>query len=480
MHKKPQARNRSRQLPVLLAVLGLLVVVNLFSQTDYRFFSLVVKLSVRLGSAPQTRLIVPPVGEVRAKTHWFPVQINAELRSVDLTLLRQTAFSPLLKEGQLPREVQEGASKILLHFLLKQVSLAFLGAALGLYAAGIRSAGKLVTGGLAGILGVLVVTGLVLAAYDLEAFQSPEYEGMIEAAPWLLGLVREALGQVEELGDRVQTLAANLYTALQQLEELGPVGLVEADIMVLHVSDIHNNPVAYNFAAQVIESFGVDVILDTGDLTDWGTALEAEITKRIKQLGLPYIFVSGNHDSPEVVSRLREIPYVVVLGEAVEVEGLKIAGTGDLVAHSYLATPASPEELASLAGDVNRVWAEVEDAERPHIFLVHNHRVAEAIDPGLFPVVAYGHTHQWGVKQVDGTVYSNAGTTGAAGIRGFQGKEPLPYSLSLLYFARDEDGVVRLQAVDGVHVTGLGQSFSLQRTFVEQGRNSGGDVELSP
>ena len=306
MHKKPQARNRSRQLPVLLAVLGLLVVVNLFSQTDYRFFSLVVKLSVRLGSAPQTRLIVPPVGEVRAKTHWFPVQINAELRSVDLTLLRQTAFSPLLKEGQLPREVQEGASKILLHFLLKQVSLAFLGAALGLCAAGIRSAGKLVQADCRNPR-VLVVTGLVLAAYDLEAFQSPEYEGMIEAAPWLLGLVREALGQVEELGDRVQTLAANLYTALQQLEELGPVGLVEADIMVLHVSDIHNNPVAYNFAAQVIESFGVDVILDTGDLTDWGTALEAEITKRIKQLGLPYIFVSGNHDSPEVVSRLREI-----------------------------------------------------------------------------------------------------------------------------------------------------------------------------
>lgn len=116
---------------------------------------------------------------------------------------------------------------------------------------------------------------------------------------------------------------------------------MEADVLVLHVSDIHNNPVAYNFAAQVVESFDVDLILDTGDLTDWGTALEAEITRRIEALGRPYVFVSGNHDSPQVVQRLLETSHAVVLGEPVVIAGLHIAGTGDLVAGSYLPTPAS-------------------------------------------------------------------------------------------------------------------------------------------
>ena len=472
-----RAKNRSRWLPVLFAILGVIAFVNLFSSTDYRFFSVVVNLEVLLGSAPQTRVILPPVGEIRAHTHWLPVQLNAELRSVDLGLLRQTVFSPLLQGGQAPDELQAGASQIIFHFFLKQLFLAFVGAVAGLFLSGVRSATRLVRGGFLGMLLILIAVGLLYATYRPEAFEQVEYEGMIEAAPWILSLVRDALDQVEELGQRVQALAGNLYTALQRLEEMGPLGLVEADVLVLHVSDIHNNPIAFNFAAQVVESFGVDVILDTGDLTDWGTTLEAEITSRIEQLGLPYIFVSGNHDSPQVVRRLLETSQAVVLGEPATVAGLYVAGTGDLVADSYLPTPASLEELSALAEEINARWGAVE--ERPHIFLVHNHRVAEAISPGLFPVVAYGHTHQWGVTQVDGTVYSNAGTTGAAGIRGFQSKEPLPYSLSLLYFVRGEDGNLKLQAVDGVHVTGLGQSFSLQRTFVEHGRNRTGDVELT-
>lgn len=470
-------KNRSRYLPVLFAILGSIVFVNLFSGTDYRFFSLMVKVHVLLGGASQTRLVLPPVGEIRAHTHWFPVQLTAELRSVDLNSLRHTVFSPLVEDGLVPELVQKGAVQIILHFLLKQVFLALLGAICGLFVLGVRRPRRLLQGGLAAMMVLLIIVGVVYSTYNLEAFERVEYEGMIEAAPWVLSMVRDALAQVEELGQRVQNLASNLYSALQRLEELGPVGLVEADVLVLHVSDIHNNPVAYNFAAQVVENFGVDVILDTGDLTDWGTALEAEITKRIERLGLPYIFVSGNHDSPQVVQRLLETPHAVVLGPPVTIAGLHIAGAGDLVAGSYLPTPASQEELAALAEEINTTWEERE--EKPHIFLVHNHRVAEAITPGLFPVVAYGHTHLWGVRQVDGTVYSNAGTTGAAGIRGFQSKEPLPYSLSLLYFVRDEAGNLRLEAVDGVHVTGLGQSFSLQRTFVEHGRNSGGNVELT-
>lgn len=471
-------KNRRRFLPVLFAILGAITFVNLFSGTEYHLLSLMIRLAVRVGWPARTRLVLPPVGEIRAQTHWFPLDLSGELRSVDLASLRETVFNPLVVDEQVLASLRTGTTRIAVHFLLKQALLAFSGAAAGLVAAGVRRPARLLRWAGVGALSVLLMASLVFATYDLTAFEHVEYEGMIEAAPWVLELVRNSLDQVEELGERVQSLAANLYGALQRVEELGPVGMVEADVLVLHVSDIHNNPVAYNFAAQVVESFGVDLILDTGDLTDWGTALEAEITKRIERLALPYVFVSGNHDSPQVLERLKATPHVVVLEGEIVIGGLRLAGTGDLVAGSYLPTAASLDELAALAREINTKWAQA--TEKPHIFLVHNHRVAEAITPGLFPVVAYGHSHLWGVKQVDGTVYSNAGTTGAAGIRGFQSKEPLPYSLSLLYFVRNAQGELELAAVDGVHVTGLGQSFSLQRTFVEQGRNTQGDVELTP
>ncbi|NLM54684.1 MAG: hypothetical protein GX195_07115, partial [Firmicutes bacterium] len=63
------------------------------------------------------------------------------------------------------------------------------------------------------------------------------------------------------------------------------------------------------------------------------------------------------------------------------------------------------------------------------------------------------------------------------GIRGFQSREPLPYSLALLHYARNALGKLELVAVDGVHVSGFGSGFSLQRTFTPVGRIRRSDVE---
>ncbi|MDI9484399.1 MAG: metallophosphoesterase [Bacillota bacterium] len=469
-------RDRRRHLPVLFVFFGLILFLNLFSASDYQLLSAVVKLRIAVGYAPETRIILPPVGQIGASTHWLPVRLSVELRSVDLGQLQTLVFSPALDPDALPQAVWEGSLRILVLFAIRLVGLGAAGPLLLNYCAGDRNPKKLVQSGAAGALLVMLLIALLYFTFDVTGFERLEYEGMIQAAPWVLSMAWEAFDQVEELGSRVQALAGNLYSLLQEVENLGPLGLVQADVTVLHVSDIHNNPVAYNFAKQVVDSFPVDFIMDTGDLTDWGTALEMEIAKRIEDVRLPYLFVTGNHDSPEVLKKLSAIANAVLISqEETAVAGLRIAGTGDLVADSFLATPASPAENTAYARELNKRWSEVE--ERPDIFMVHNHLVAEALEPGLFPVVAYGHTHAWGVKERDGTVYSNAGTTGAAGIRGFQAREPLPYSLSLLYFSRDEGGRLRLQAVDGVHVTGLGTSFSLHRTFV-QSRNSDDSVEV--
>ncbi|HHT91476.1 MAG: metallophosphoesterase family protein [Bacillota bacterium] len=472
-------KDRRRHLPVLFVFVGLVLFINLFSTTDFRLLSVMVNLRLELGYRPQTQISLPPIGEITATTHWLPVRLRLELRSIDLALLRGVVFSPAPSAEEVWDAIRQDAQRMVSLFALKLLALGSLGAVFLLYLADIRNPKQIMWGAVLGALTVLFVLGTLYFSYDPTGFERLEYKGIIEAAPWALNLAWQALDQVEELGERVQTLARDLYTVLQDLETLGPLGLVNADILALHVSDIHNNPVAYNFAKQVIDSFPVDFVMDTGDITDWGTALEAEITARIGELEIPYLFVSGNHDSPDVLARLSTIENAVVISQEEQIVlGLTIAGTGDLVADSYLATPASYSELDAYAAELNRYWSNVEPV--PDIFMVHNHRLAEGLTPGLFPLVVYGHTHLWSVQEEGGTVYSNAGTTGAAGIRGFQGREPLPYSLSLLYFILDEEGGFVLQAIDGVHVTGLGTSFSLQRTFVEHGRNHDENVELLP
>ena len=469
-------KDRRKYLPVLFVFLGLILFINLFSATDFQLLSFMINLQVKLGHSARTSVRLPPVGQLYAPTHWLPIRLNAELRGVDLNLLKTVAFSPNLDSPEMLEAIKQEALRILLLFFLKVVALGVSGSVFLLFIGGIRQPRQLFLGGVAAALVIVLLVGVLYATYDISGFEHLEYEGMIEAAPWILGLAWDAVAQVEELGKRVQVLASNLYSALQELENLGPLGLVQADVLVLHVSDIHNNPIAYSFAKQVVDSFPVDFVVDTGDLTDWGTALEMEITGRIEDLKVPYLFVTGNHDSPEVLRKLTSVKNAVLITHEEQViQELRVAGTGDLVADTYLATPASPRELEAYARELNEVWGKI--ADKPDIFMVHNHLVAEALEPGLFPLVTYGHTHLWGLYERGATVYSNAGTTGAAGIRGFQGREPLPYSLSLLYFKRDADGKLRLEAVDGVHVTGLGTSFSLQRTFID-GRNSDDGVEI--
>ncbi|MFY9563324.1 MAG: hypothetical protein WAQ71_03785, partial [Limnochordia bacterium] len=70
---------------------------------------------------------------------------------------------------------------------------------------------------------------------------------------------------------------------------------------------------------------------------------------------------------------------------------------------------------------------------------------------------------------------------GAAGIRGIQAGQVIPFSLSVLYFVREpETNRYVLAAVDSIQVQSLKQSFTLQRTFVtSERRNQEENVEES-
>src|SRR5262249_57916802 len=73
-----------------------------------------------------------------------------------------------------------------------------------------------------------------------------------------------------------------------------------------------------------------DMVIDTGDITDWGSEPEASYVAAIGRLNVPYVFVRGNHDSRQTQAAVGRQPNAIVLDDEVRtVDGLTIAGIGD-------------------------------------------------------------------------------------------------------------------------------------------------------
>ncbi|MGB4245879.1 MAG: metallophosphoesterase family protein [Limnochordia bacterium] len=473
---------RQRYLPYLFAAAGAILALNLVGVLRVELEPVQFVLDVNIGFPGYTTLKVPPIGSITAKTHSRqPLQLTLSLENIDLDQLRRIAATTDLKSQQaLVSYFHSKINRIIGNVIFKLALIAAGGGLLGGLLSGARHWRILLACCLTGSLIVLICAASVYVAYDIQAFAQPQYQGILEAAPWMLSLIQEGLVKVDQLGEQVQSLAANLYTVFNQIENLKNVGVLAADLLVLHVSDIHNHPAAFDFISQVVGAFPIDLIIDTGDLTDWGTPLEAEIITRIEELAIPYLFAAGNHEVPDVLARLGQTSNVTLLGsEPVTVSGITVAGMLDPSAGSFSPESVSVAEISRLASEINGMYR-----GRPHgidIFAVHNYRIAAQIEPGIFPVIVCGHNHVPSISQIDATVYVNAGTTGAAGIRGIQAGQVIPFSLSVLYFVREpETNRYVLAAVDSIQVQSLKQSFTLQRTFVtSERRNQEENVEES-
>src|SRR5207253_7984718 len=108
---------------------------------------------------------------------------------------------------------------------------------------------------------------------------------------------------------RVLSGAVRVYSSIQSLPQTG-----NDEIRVLHISDIHLSPLGLSFAKQVADAFDVDFVLDTGDLTSFGTNVENQLILADEaSFRQPYVFVRGNHDTLALQDDHETIPGVVVL-----------------------------------------------------------------------------------------------------------------------------------------------------------------------
>jgi predicted phosphodiesterase len=339
----------------------------------------------------------------------------------------------------------------------------------------------------AGLLVVALGAGAA-ATFDERAVSEPRYTGLLTRAPTAVGDIEAVIDRFGEYRTQLSELVDNmatLYLAGAELPTFQPDGEL---IRVLHVSDIHLNPQAFDMIERLTEQFGVDVVADTGDLTDWGTRPEARLVDRIGALEVPYVYVRGNHDSHSIQAAVAGQPNAVVLdGEPATVAGLRFWGVGDPRYTPDKSVQGEGTEQERALAFAPEVAERLAGAEPPDVDLamVHDQRLATELG-GEVPLVLAGHTHNADEGRIeppdadaeegdaeegdaeegnattdgsgttstgdgadeDGTAAEGGddgddqpetlllveGSTGGAGLRGLQGEEPEPLAASILYF----------------------------------------------
>jgi Icc-related predicted phosphoesterase len=457
-------RNLQFQLrTVLIALLMLgaaLGFIQLFSHTSFSYDSFSFDLKVSLAANGGTSLAIPPVGHLFFKTHQTPCQIRITLNKIDFNRL-ENQLSTLPPRQQwlelLQKELQRAI--ILLFTVVLLVGISGSGLVL-LFFRIYPNKPRFWQGiGLTFCLISLLIGGTILT-YDKTAVQRPQYQGVLASAPWAMNLISMGLDHVEVIGNNLKTIPQSLSMLYKQTGQIGSLGNLKFDFSILHVSDIHNNPAAFKLIKQLITTFKIQMVIDTGDLTDYGTAFESEIITKIESLNLPYYFVPGNHDTPLIIKRLQQLKNVKVLQDAtINFNGLLIAGVADPSANVD-----NPDEANS--ADLNRARDQFTQkvtaaSPLPDLIAIHNRYLAQNLI-GKIPLILHGHDHRYSVTTQNRTVIVDAGTTGAAGLRGLT-KNAAPYSASIIYLKKDEQGTLRLDAIDSLKINGAEGKFSLER-----------------
>jgi len=453
-----------------VAVAGVLLGVALGARTETDVGPFRAELSLTPSVKGDTEVVVPPLGALHLDSHEGPAHLKIRLGSLDQRRTEALVTDPngIARASETAvSDVEEGVTRL----VLQTLGAAVLGSLL-LATLIFRNMRRVAwTGGL-GLVLTAASLGVAVTTLRPDSIEEPRYEGLLVNAPAVVGDARRIANRYDEYRAQLQRLVSNvsrLYTTVSTLPVFEPD---PSSLRVLHVSDLHLNPSAWAVLETVVEQFDIDLVVDTGDIVDWGSEQEGSYLNAIGRLGVPYVFVRGNHDSIATAAAVAKQPNAVVLDNSVAtVGGLTIAGIGD--------PRFTPDKITSPAGSgssqktVERViqagdmLAETirRSGQKVDIALVHD----PASAPGLAdecPLVLAGHLHQREVRELGpGTMLMVEGSTGGAGLRGLENEEPVPLALSVLYFTAERE----LAGYDDIRVGGAGlANVTLERHVVRE------------
>ncbi|MFE1436450.1 metallophosphoesterase [Streptomyces griseoaurantiacus] len=437
---------------LLGAWLGLLVVGNVRAPVGPMNTTMALRPSLTGG----TKINVSPLGALELSTHTAPVRLDVNVDQLDAARAQALVDHPERLSG-LQEEVAQDVADDTLDLAVRSCVAVVSGAtALGLVVYR-RPRRALAAGGLA--LALLAACGTsAYATWNPKAVLEPKFSGLLSSAPSLVGSARSIVTEFDVYQQELARLVTNVTKLYDVTSTLPAYRPDPSTIRVLHVSDIHLNPASWKIIASLVKQYDINVIVDSGDTMDHGTAAENGFLDPVADLGAPYVWVRGNHDSATTQDYLGKMKNVRVLddGRAVTVAGLRFAGIGD-PQYTPDRTAERGDRAEELAGA--RLASSLRDQRNAgtpvDVALVHEPSAARETD-GEVPLVLSGHLHHEGTEVMKyGTRLRIEGSTGGSGLRAVEGKHPDPIEASVLYFDRDSR---RLQAWDAIKLGGLGRT----------------------
>ncbi|GAA2684336.1 metallophosphoesterase [Streptomyces lunalinharesii] len=412
-------------------------------------------MALRPSLAGGTRITVPPLGDLELDSHTAPVRLDVDVDRLDPARSAALVDHPERFAGlqtQVTHDVLRGAAGL----VVTSCAAAVCGAtALGLVVYR-RPRRALAAGGLA--LALFTASGATAyVTWNPQSVLEPRFSGLLSSAPSVVGNARSIVSEFDVYQKELARLVTNVSKLYDTASTLPAYQPDPTTLRVLHVSDIHLNPASWHLIASLVKQYRIDVIIDTGDTMDHGSAAENHFLDPASTLGAPYVWVRGNHDSRGTQRYLTGRKHVTVLdgGRVAQVAGVRIAGVGD--------PQFTPDRSVAPAGDAAERTAggRLADALRTQrlagtpvdIALAHTPTAATETD-GLVPLALAGHIHHREITTLpQGTRLMVEGSTGGGGLRAVQNKRPEPVQASVLYLDRTTK---RLQAWDEITLGGLG------------------------
>jgi predicted MPP superfamily phosphohydrolase len=322
---------------------------------------------------------------------------------------------------------------------------------------------------LAAAFGVLlVVAGYGLLSYQPHWVRQSRLTGTLAAAqlfPQQLSQYYTQQSKAFDVLGSVLGLQAAVQTRIDQTQTPATA------LRIMFISDMHlaaNYPLVQQYAA----SYDVDLIINTGDESEFGSTVELTPSYldalRATAAATPMLWLAGNHDSPQVEQIMASIPGITVLGSktssadgytvsagSVSAFGLTVAGLPDPRVYggpgaygaddTHVTDPlersAVDDAVADLSGGSagSTRGAGSPDGETFDIFATHEPVAAGELRdqlPGRIRQTASGHLHKQNapgdLQHGDGSIDLVEGSTGAGGldniVRG-EDRPPIEFSI---------------------------------------------------
>jgi predicted phosphodiesterase len=379
-----------------VSLTGVVVGTMLFAQSEIAVGPFRADMSISPSIEGGTEVAIPPLGSLHLDSHDGPIHLKVDLGSLDQERTEALIDDPtaISVAGQ---SAVDDVTKGVMQLGLRALGAAIV-CALVLSALIFRNVRRVAS---AGVLALLITGGsLGLAAGTIrpDSISEPRYEGLLVNAPAVVGDARRIADNYGRYADQLQQLVSNvsrIYLTVSSLPVFEPSGNTTR---ILHVSDLHLNPSSWGVIRTVVKSWDIDAVVDTGDIVDWGSSAETSYVNSIGQLGVPYIYVRGNHDSTAIQAAVARQKNAKVLDNAIiTVDGVTFAGIGD-----PQFTPDKSQDQAANADDPGtaplptsgeQLATTIRDSKtKVDVALVHDPAMAPPLS-GVVPLVLPGHNH---------------------------------------------------------------------------------------